>query len=301
MNFTNIEPEKIVEKLFIEEPLILYDYLLRSTLNDVYTEQKKTQREGWLNYFNLLIDKFAIHSSSFFHLSSGIIEHRKSGEQVRMNSYDLFTVNAMFRTIMETYATFNHIFIEPTSDEEKEFRFLLWKIDGLTEKSRFIIDENDFSEAKKVLDNDKLILDKTISELESCKFYKSVPDDQISKVYKPNSKRYFWRFIYSDGEINTLSITNLISHVFKTRAFINTYKYTSIHTHSNYYAIEEFDKIRGKTLSNEYTDPLTRLAIITTAMLIDDICKVDDNAKLLLLPNPIIQFIKGMGQSIKNS
>ena len=64
------------------------------------------------------------------------------------------------------------------------------------------------------------------------------------------------------------------------------YKYTSIHTHSNYYAIEEFDKIRGKTLSKEYTDPLTRLAIMTTVMLIDDICSMDDNAKLLVLPIP---------------
>ena len=297
----NTDKIGIIEKFFLEEPLELYDYLLRGTLTEVYTEQKKTTKEGWMNYSSLLIDKFAIHSSSFFHLSNGIIEHRKSGEQIRMNGYDLFTVNTTFRAIMETYATFHHIFVEPSNHDEKEFRFLLWKIDGLTEKSRFLINEDDFAEARTIIENDNLLLDKTISEFESCKFYKSIEKSQLNKIYNPIKKHYRWRFTFdSKRSITPLSIIALIAHVFTTRAFINTYKHTSIHTHSNYYAIEEFEKIRGKRLSNEYTDPLVRLAIITTAMLIDDICRIDDNAKLLVLPIPIIKFIKGMSHSVRS-
>lgn len=300
MDYKNIDPAKLMETLFTEHPLELYDYLLRGTLTEVYTELKKTPKEGWMNYPSLLIDKFAIHSSSFFHLSSGIIEHHKSGEQVRMNGYDLFTVNTTFRAIMETYATFYHLFVEPSSHEEREFRFLLWKIDGLTEKSRFCINENDFEKAKTIIESDKLILANTISELESCKFYKSIERNQLNEIYNPAKKHYRWRFLFKNEKITPLNITALISHVFNTRAFINTYKHTSIHTHSNYYAIEEFDKIRGKTLSKEYTDPLTRLAIITTAMLIDDICSIDDSVKLLVLPNPVILFIKGISHSVRN-
>lgn len=300
MDYKNIDPAKLVETLFTESPLELYDYILRGTLTEVYTELKKTSKEGWMSYSSLLIDKFAIHSSSFFHLSSGIIEHRKSGEQVRMNGYDLFTVNTTFRAIMETYATYHHLFVEPSSCEEKEFRFLLWKIDGLTEKSRFIINQDDFGEAKTIIENDKLILNNTISEFESCEFYKSIEGNQLNKIYNPAKKHYRWRFLFSNEEIIPLSITALITHVFNTRAFVNTYKHSSIHTHSNYYAIEEFETIRGKTLTKEYTDPLTRLAIITTAMLIDDICSMDDNAKLLVLPIPVIRFIKGISHSVRN-
>lgn len=289
-----------METLFKEEPLELYDYLLRNTLTKVYIEQKKTIKDRWLTYSSLLIDKFAIHSSSFFHLSSGIIEHHKSGEQVRMNGYDLFTVNTTFRAIMETYATFNHLFVEPTNCEEKEFRFLLWKIDGLTEKSRFIINQEDFEEAKSIIENDKLILNNTISKFESCKFYKSIEKNQLDKIYNPAKKHYRWRFLFSNKEIIPLSITALITHVFKTRAFINIYKHTSIHTHSNYYSIEEFERIRGKTLSKEYTDPLTRMAIITTVMLIDDIRSIDDNAKLIELPILVNRFIKEISHSIRN-
>ena len=88
-----------------------------------------------------------------------------------MSGYDIFTVNAIFRTIMETYATFHNIFVEPSNIEEKKFRFLLWKIDGLTEKSRFNIDEKDFSTAKSILENDKIVLNNTITEFESCIFF----------------------------------------------------------------------------------------------------------------------------------
>ena len=290
-----------IENIFVEKPLEFYDYILRGPLCNIYTEFKKTQRDEWQNYSSLLIDKFAIHSASFFHLSNGIIEHRKSGEQIRMNGYDIFTVNAVFRTIMETYATFHHIFIEPSNLEEKKFRFLLWKIDGLTEKSRFNIDEKDIIIAKDILDNDKKVLNHIIAEFESCDFFKLLAKEQLEKIYKPEKKKYSWRFIYSNGDIRPLNITNLIAHTFKTRAFINTYRYTSIHTHSNYYAIEQFSKIRGNLLSNEHTDPLVKLAIIATVMLIDDICIIDENAQQisLSLPAPVINFIKGISKSIR--
>lgn len=119
---------EIIENIFKEKPLDLYDYILRGPFCDIYTEFKKTHKDDCRNYSSLLIDKFAIHSASFFHLSKGIIEHQKSGEQLKMSGYDIFTVNAIFRTIMETYATFHNIFVEPSNIEEKKFRFLLCKL-----------------------------------------------------------------------------------------------------------------------------------------------------------------------------
>ena len=89
---------------------------------------------------------------------------------------------------METYATFHNIFVEPSNIEEKKFRFLLWKIDGLTEKSRFNIDEKDFSTAKSILENDKIVLNNTITEFESCIFFRLLTKEQINKIYNPANK-----------------------------------------------------------------------------------------------------------------
>lgn len=113
MKFADDKSLNVVQRIFWENPLILYDYLLRETLLKVYTTKIQTENViTWKDYSNLLIDKFAIHSASFFHLSSGIIEQKRSGEQVKMMGYDLFSVYTVFRAIMETYATFNHLFVE---------------------------------------------------------------------------------------------------------------------------------------------------------------------------------------------
>ena len=53
MDYKNIDPAKLVETLFTECPLELYDYLLRGTLTEVYTELKKTYKEGWTSYSSL--------------------------------------------------------------------------------------------------------------------------------------------------------------------------------------------------------------------------------------------------------
>ena len=54
--------------------------------------------------------------------------------------YDLFSVSALFRTILENYASFKHLLVEARSEEEKAFRLLLWKIDGMFEKEKFTIE-----------------------------------------------------------------------------------------------------------------------------------------------------------------
>lgn len=44
MDYKNIDPAKLMETLFRESPIELYNYLLRSTLTEVYTELKKTPK-----------------------------------------------------------------------------------------------------------------------------------------------------------------------------------------------------------------------------------------------------------------
>jgi hypothetical protein len=261
-----------------------------------------TGHQNFLNYSNLIIDKFAIHSASFFHLSSGIIEHRLSTEKIKMMGYDLFTVNALFRTLIENYATFNHLFIEPKNYEEQEFRFLLWKIDGLREKGKFDIQSTDYEGIVETLQQDKEKLQDTINQFESSSLFLKLQPDQIKKVYDTVKKRYSWRFLLQeDLIIKPLTISALVEHICKTRAFINAYRYTSIHTHTNYLAIEHFENTRGKIISTEYTDPLTRLAIYLTCLMICDICSFDENAKKEFekIPTKIKEFIVGMNKAIR--
>lgn len=260
-----------------------YEYLLLNPFVEIYSAIDKSSREKWEKYAFLLIDKFAIHSSSFFHLSNGIIEHRKSGVSIKANGYDLFTVNSIFRTIMETYATFNHIYVEPKTTDEKIFKFLLWKIDGLNEKRKYDIKKTDFAEAESILYADKAILEQIISDIEKTPFYRNNNPDELAKVYKSERNKYCWKFLIESGKIKPLTIMGLIEHACKTRGFINSYRHTSTHTHSSYLSIEEFEKYRGNPIPDYYTNPLTKLAIFLTSMFILDICTINNDAKRHLL------------------
>jgi hypothetical protein len=284
--------------------LDFYEYLLLGPLTTIYSAKKKTQATELVEFSNLIIDKFAIHSSSFFHLSKGIIELKKSGEKVKMTGYDLFTVNSTFRTMMENYATFNNIFIESKTLEEQRFRFLLWKIDGLFDKQKMDIGESDFEGAKEILEKDKIVLRHTIREFESLPFYRSLDQKQLYKIYKADKEKYNWRFtIDESGIITPLKISDLIKCTCKTRGFINTYRYTSIHTHTNYLAIEHFKQTRGVPISKEYTNPISKLAIYLTCLIISDICSLDENARseFEVLPNEVKEYIEGINNAIKKS
>jgi hypothetical protein len=280
----------------------LYETLLLGPLTTVYTAKKNTQATELDEISNLIIDKFAIHSSSFFHLSKGIIELRKSGEKVKMTGYDLFTVNATLRVILENYATFNNIFIEPQTKEEQLFRFLLWKIDGLLDKQKFAIPETGPQNVKEILEADKARLQETIQTFEKTLFYESLDKTQLYKIYKPELKKVNWRFrIDNERKIVPLKIIDLIEHVFKIDAFTNFYRYSSVHTHTNYLAIEHFKQTRGKQISPQYADPILKLGVYATCLLIWDICTVNQNAnkELKTFPSHLQEYIEGIYRAIK--
>lgn len=299
----NKEEELGIENLINENPILAFEIMLKGALTNIYTAKKINKDiPDWLSYSDLLIDKFAIHSATYYHLARGIIEHKKSGEVKKMNGYDLFTVNTTIRAIIETYVTFNHIFVEPKSLEEKEFKFLLWKLDGLYQKDNYEIKDSDFEGVSKIKEVNQKNIEKTIHDIKENRFYKSLSQQQLKKILIIEKKRVNWRFLIINEKIHVLKIIQLIKHVCKTRAFVNTYKYSSIHTHSNFPAIEEFKLIRGKEIKEDAPDSMTTIATYVTCLLIYDICEIDINAKktLSVFPKNIQNFIIGIRNSIKN-
>ena len=291
----------INNNILYENPLAIYEALLLKVLGEIYDARKKTEVKEWLEYSNLLIDKFAIHSASFFHLSSGVVERKTSGEVKKAKGYDLFTVNTTIRVLIETYIAFNHIFVEPKRESEQYFRFLLWKLDGLYQEKKYEIEVTDFEGVEKVIKDRDNEIANVISKIEESEFINKIPDNYLIKIFDPTKRKAKWRFLIQDDKIRVLQITALIKHCCKTRAFINTYKHSSLHTHSNFPSVEEFRKVKGKVISKKYTDPLTRLAIYLTCMFIYDICEIDKNAKKQLnqMEEGFRNFIIGITKSIR--
>lgn len=288
-NLLNINPIEFYEFMILEPMSIVYSGIDKSKLDEIDT------------YATMLIDKFAIHSSSYFHLSKGLFKPKPINEKYKSYAYDLFSTNSIFRTIMETYSTFNNIFIEPSSYSEKHFRFCLWKLDGLNEKLKFNFKITDFDDAQRIIEQDKKELNKLICEFEQLEFFKNLVEKERNKIYSCENKKFNWRFLVRDEKIVPLTITSLIEHTCPSRGFINTYRFTSTHAHSTYLAIKHFEKYRGRNLSDEYVNAPLNLAIFITCMMIYDMKLFNGGAESEFnkLDKTLQDYIIGMTNGIK--
>jgi len=285
-----------------DNPLLLFEYFLQKPLSNVYSVQKKVSKTDWTKHYDLLIDKYANHAGTLFHLMNGFIERKGSTLEEKRLGYDMLSINALLRVLMETYITFNHIFISPNNAEEKKFRFLLWQLDGLKEKKKFKVEMSDFDGVETILANDQAIIDQLHKEIEGTVFYNSLPVSEAIKIYNPLKHIYAWKFsISTDFKIKPLKIIELIELVFCKRSFVNLYKYTSIYTHSGYVAIQHFEKYRGKVIPPNYSNPLAQHALFMTLFLIKDICVSDDSnqAYSSLLPGEI-NYINLRNKTFRN-
>ena len=90
----NTEADELITKYVENYPDDFYERLLLGPMSNIYSARLQTIYSDWMVYSNLLVDKFAIHSLSFFHLSQGIVERRNDNTIKKSKGYDVFSVNA---------------------------------------------------------------------------------------------------------------------------------------------------------------------------------------------------------------
>jgi hypothetical protein len=294
--------EELIAKYVEDYPDDFYEQLLLGPMTSVYSARKTSPCSDWMAFSNLLIDKFASHSLSFFHLSQGIVERRSDDTIKKAKGYDLFTVNALFRVMMETYIAFNWIFVAPRTNEEKEFRFLLWKLDGLFEKRKFEYTPEIEQEFAAVFAKDEADKQDALARITNNGFYQLLDPVQIARVLDAAKHKANWKYEWQANNIlRPLKITELIQMTCRMDAFLNMYRYASLYTHSNYASIDKFKQMRGKPVPDDYAEPLIKLAVYLTTLLIDDMCTTDHNAaRAFAALEPFFQsFITKMSAAIR--
>ena len=279
--------------------LDVFESLLLYHLTKVYTGRKKTVRTNWTRYSDLLVDKFANHAGTLCHIIKGFIEVEK-GENWKKVSTDVFSTYTLLRSLVETYATFNHIFVSPQTDDEKEFRFLIWQIEGLLSQEKFKIYPSDFEGAGDILSQNSKQLHSVKSKLEESSFFKKIGSAELAKIYNFEKSQAHWKFTYDSEKqtITRLNILQLVEVACPIKAYYNFYKYASMHTHAGFISVERYERIRGKVLPEGFFSPFINLGSYTTILLIKDLCTIDTNANSVfeafdLKERDIINFVYG--------
>lgn len=88
-----------------------------------------------IEYTESIARKTFLHICSAYSLSKGIKIQLKNNSEIELIDYSSIAV--LIRASIESYLTFNHIYISPKTENERQYRFNCWDLAGFIERQDF--------------------------------------------------------------------------------------------------------------------------------------------------------------------
>jgi hypothetical protein len=134
------------EKLFSEDYAQIVSAKLETLTHLINTlKEDKVLLPTWKIWSEAILIKFSYHTSSFLQLYNGTVLPYKNGKKPII-IFDEPTLIVIFRCILENYLTFFYLYLDKISEEEKEFRVLIWRYSGTKQRTEFIIQSEEAKE-----------------------------------------------------------------------------------------------------------------------------------------------------------
>lgn len=115
---------------------------------------------------------------------------------------DIPSLYVVARTIIECFLTIEYLFVNDISQEERNFRFKLWKIAGFMMRQQTINDTNKIHSAK--IESERQEIDKLKKEVKTSEFYSQLSKNQIWKLDAYGIPRTIsWSDLLNKSSINT--------------------------------------------------------------------------------------------------
>jgi hypothetical protein len=130
---------------------------------------------------------------------------------------DHSSIAVLIRAALESYLTFNHVFISTLDLKEKEFRFLCWDLYGFIERKDFLAESE---EAINRLEQEKKLTIKSIDRIRTFESYKKLKDKDKTKIEKG-----YWKLNKKWADLAEEA-------GFGRGIFIDTYSYLCSYSHT---------------------------------------------------------------------
>ena len=137
-----------------------------------------------------LLIKLYDHVSCAFYIAPGILSPRSTGRQ-----YDFASVFVLCRAAFETFLRFHHIFVKPTSQEERDCRYYGWVLSSLLRKQKY---PATLAESKQILADDKRAIDELEERLADNSCYQSLTKKERSSLRR-DGKLHGWSKMADDA------------------------------------------------------------------------------------------------------
>jgi len=85
-----------------------------------------------------ILDAEGLARKCFFHAASLIYLLRSTNvPELSISFFDPASIAVVARAAFESFLVFHYVFVEPTTEEQERFRYLLWKLADLMERQRY--------------------------------------------------------------------------------------------------------------------------------------------------------------------
>jgi len=207
----------------------------------LHNENKKGNSIDKFNAFNhVLANKLMGQSISLFSLHQKGIEYEFEGETFKL--LDSNSAINIFRGILETYLTWNHIYTYPSNEDQKRAKYILWNLEGVRSINQFqnnpsVIDL--FKNLNENSNDDIITLEKELNQNHFFKSLNTLNKERLRKVDSKNAnkvKSYNWKFTFNGKNKKLKIYSNILPYIkdFFGDFYHDLYKFTSMYAHSSY-------------------------------------------------------------------
>ncbi len=174
--------------------------------------------------------------NSIVQLSKGI---KFNSSDIENNLIDVHSQSSIFRSLLENYCLFNHLFIQNWSKEEFTILYNLWRISSLNQRFD-LISQNKTTASdtnKRKIQSEKAFVDSLIKEIKFTKIY------QRNKKHLDNIiKKRRWQLTIESNEIKPISWKQLYLNTKKNpRKPDSIYQILSLDAHPTFYSVIQFN------------------------------------------------------------
>lgn len=230
----------------------------------LHNKNKEVIYKDKFEAFNhVLANKLMGQSISLFSLHQKGIEYEFKGDTFKI--LDSNSAINIFRGILETYLTWNHIYTYPKSEHQKRAKFILWNLEGIRSINQFENNPNTIELFKNLNEENKddiMTLEKQLNQNYFFKSLDTLTKEKLRRVDSKNPtkvKSYNWKFTFNEKNKKVKIYANILPYIkdFFGDYYHDLYKFTSMYIHSSYPSANQLyrndpDKISAHKVINSF-------------------------------------------------
>ncbi|NJO81769.1 MAG: hypothetical protein HC828_02670 [Blastochloris sp.] len=217
------------------------------------------------------LDGEGLASKCFFHASSLLYLLRSTQiPELGINFFDPASINVVARSALESFLVFHYVFAEPSTEDDKDFRYLSWKLVDLIERQKYEVLS---PQAKAKQEQEREIIEDIKTRVTKNRYFKKLTSKQQKSLLGGKQ----WR-------IKSWTEIGLSAGLSKDNA-VSFYRFLCSYAHAGNMSIVQLQQCETAEQQKRLCSATVYLTMITIAFFVKSYCQLFEKSKVFFEQN----------------